>query len=153
MKQYMKYLWKHLKCINWLRKMYRVYFDYNVYCVSVYWNNWIYCSYCAKITRFFKCLATSQVACTLCLWVEHKLSEYLPILHCFVVFRPSVHPSHFTLTKQYLLNYPVHACSYHQKVKIIKQILTFVVQWTLGEYVFCLKNIITYSPQQKSIFV
>ena len=22
-----------------------------------------------------------------------------------------------------------------------------------GEYVFCLKNIITYSPQQKSIFV
>ena len=29
-------------------------------------------------------------------------------------------------TKQYLLNYSVH--SYHQKVKIIKQILTFVVR-------------------------
>ena len=127
---------KHLKCI----KMYRVYFDYNVYIVSVYWNNWIYCSYCAKITRYLKCLATSQVDCTLCLWVEHKRSEHLPIWHCFVVFRLSVHLSHPTSTKQYLLIYPVY--SYHQKVKIIKQILTFVVRW-IRDNIFQAKDVFT----------
>ena len=129
---------KHLKCIKMYRS--RVYFDHNVYFFSVYWNNWIYCSYCAKITRYLKCLATSQVDCTLCLWVEHKLSEHLPIWHCFVVFRPSVHLSHFTSTKQYLLNYSVH--SYHQKVKIIKQILTFVVRW-ICDHIFQAKDVFT----------
>ena len=92
------------------------------------------------ITRYLKCLATSQVDCTLCLWVEHKLSEHLPIWHCFVVFRPSVHLSHFTSTKQYLLNYSVH--SYHQKVKIIKQILTFVVRW-IRDNIFQAKDVFT----------
>ena len=110
--------------------------------VSVYWNNWIYmyCSSCAKITRYLKCLATSHVDCTLCLWVEHKLSEHLPIWHCFVVFRPSVHLSHFTSTKQYLPNYSVH--SYHQKVKIIKQILTFAVRW-IRDNIFQAKDVFT----------
>ena len=126
------------RCIKMYR--YRVYFDYNVYFFSVYWNNWIYCSYCAKITRYLKCLATSQVDCTLCLWVEHTLSEHLPIWHCFVVSRPSVHLSHFMSTKQYLLNYSVHC--YHQKVKIIKQILTFVVRW-IRDNIFQAKDVFT----------
>ena len=126
---------KHLKCI----KIYRVYFDYNVYFVSVYWNNWIYCSYCAKITRYLKCLATSQVDCTLCLWVENKLSEHLSIWHCFVVFRPSVHLSHFTSTKQYLLNYPVH--SYHQKVKIIYK-YWLLLRW-IRDSIFQAKDVFT----------
>ena len=46
-------------------------------------------------------------------------------LHLIFCGFPSVFPSViFTSTKQYLLNYSVH--SYYQKVKIIKQILTFV---------------------------
>ena len=43
-------------------------------------------------------------------------------------------------TKQYLLNYSVH--SYHQKVKIIKQILTFVVRW-IRDNIFQAKDVFT----------
>ena len=55
---------------------------------------------------------------------------------------PSVCPSvtFYVNFKQYLLNYPVH--SYHQKVKIIKQILTFVVRW-IRDNIFQAKDVFT----------
>ena len=59
-----------------------------------------------------------------------------------MVFRPSVQLSHLTSTKQYLLNYSVHIYSYHQKVKIIKQILTFVVRW-IRDNIFQAKDVFT----------
>ena len=52
-----------------------------------------------------KCLATSQVYCILCFWVEHKLTEHLPLFCDF----PSIFPSvTFYVNKTIFTSYSVH---------------------------------------------
>ena len=59
-------------------------------------------------------------------WVEHKLTEHLALFCDF----PSVFPSvTFYVNKAIFTKlFGATRSSYHQKVKIIKQILTFVVR-------------------------